>query len=164
MIVRSLKHFYIHESEHFKAHELYDSGKFATAEELIFQPILDFAEALREHVGRPLKINAGVRTQAKQKWLRSQGYRAATYSPHVYRCALDFDTRTKEETTELVEACREVADNLNTTIRIGWKKYLRDGYTFIHVDTAPLIAEAAFCEEKIPQWVYNAWKIPMLEW
>jgi len=164
MIIESLRDQYKTRSAHFAPYELYDSGRFAPAEKKIYGPILDFVEELRKEMGRPLRINAGVRTQAKQRDLKRRGYKAATYSPHVYRCALDIDTTSKSQTRRLVSAIRRVSRRTGIPIRIGWKSYMRSGMTFVHIDCAPLIAAAALREGKIPRWVYNAWKNPGAEW
>lgn len=164
MIVESLRDMYTKESPRFRARELYDKSPYEPKVQSIFKPILDIAELVREEWAKPIYINSGVRTARKQKDLRDMGYKAAMYSPHVYRCALDLDTTSEEETNQLVRICRDVAEEVNLPLRIGWRSYLRAGSTFVHIDLAPMIAAPALAEGLIPQWVHNAWNQPRAEW
>jgi hypothetical protein len=164
VIIRKLEDEYVAESKHFSQKELYDAAPFAPSTKLIYGPTLELAEAIRKEWGRPLRVNAGVRTKAKQADLKRRGYKAATYSPHVYRCALDIDTTSRDETERLVRVIRKVSRETGIPCRIGWQSYLRSGMTFIHVDVAPMIAAAALEAGAIPRWVYKAWSQAGLEW
>ncbi|RMH18211.1 MAG: hypothetical protein D6698_07455 [Gammaproteobacteria bacterium] len=152
---------YVTESDHFKVSELYDPD---VSPQLILKEILVVAEALRKKWGKPVRVNSGVRSFEKQQRLRLSGLRAAKFSPHCYRCALDFDTKSREETYKMVELLKEVSEETQIPIRIGYKQYLKEGKTFVHVDTAPVIARVADNKQLIPEYVYNSWKISGLTW
>lgn len=164
VIIRKLAAQYSESSEHFSSSELYDDAPYVPPTKLIFTPLLTLAEAVREDWGKPLTVNAGVRTRAKQEALRQAGYKTAGYSPHVYRCALDLDTADRAETERLVHCIRRASEKTGIPCRIGWLEYLRVKQTFVHVDVAPLIADAALAANVIPRWVHRAWSQAGLEW
>lgn len=102
----------------------------------------------RKDIGEPMTINSFNRDDAKQKQLTEQGFRAATFSPHVVKrdsCgnylhggfAADKDTISKSQTIEHVDILRESAKKAEVKIRFGYKDYLEKGQTFIHVDVGP---------------------------
>lgn len=101
-------------------------------------PLMVLMDEFRERIGKPVKVNSYNRTEAKQARLRAQGYKAATYSPHVVKLAVDIDTTSKKETLEHVEVMRQVSKDTGIPCRIGYKTYLNRGQTFIHVDVCPL--------------------------
>jgi len=107
-----------------------DGGKVS---ELVIR-VLD---RYREIKGVPVKVNSLDRSEAKQKELIQQGYRAATFSPHVYNMAADIDTVSKVDTINSVPILRQAAKELGIKIRIGFQQYMKDGSTFIHFDVCP---------------------------
>ena len=101
--------------------------------ELLF-PIVD---EFRKRVKKPVRINSGYRSQEEQDDLRKRGHRAAKFSPHVQGMALDIDTISKTETYTHVRILEQISKELDIKIRIGFRKYLKDGNTFIHFDVCP---------------------------
>jgi len=101
--------------------------------ELLF-PIVD---EFRKRVKKPVRINSAYRSQEEQDDLRKRGFRAAKYSPHVQGMALDIDTVSKAETYAHVRILEQISKELDIKIRIGFRKYLKDGNTFIHFDVCP---------------------------
>ena len=104
---------------------------------IISELIVDVFSALRAIVDRPLKINSGYRDKLHQERLRRCGYRAAKRSPHVEGMALDIDTTSQSQTRQVVEHLKTLREDRFPFIRIGWKQYMADGNTFIHVDVCP---------------------------
>lgn len=82
-------------------------------------------------------LNSFDRTEEEQQSLRDRGYRTATFSPHVVAMGADIDTRTPKETLKLVATIKAAADILKIKVRIGYKLYMKDGHTFVHVDVCP---------------------------
>ena len=101
--------------------------------ELLF-PIID---EFRKQVRKPVFINSAYRSQAEQDNLIAKGHRAVKNSPHTQGMAIDIDTLTPAETYRHVRILEAVAKKLDIKIRIGFRKYLKDGNTFIHFDVAP---------------------------
>lgn len=97
--------------------------------------VLDVIRFIRD---QPTNVNSLDRTAAYQKQLREQGYRAATYSPHVVKMGADIDTISNEDTYDLLDVIDEASDILGYTIRIGWKGYMKSGQTFVHIDVCPM--------------------------
>jgi len=126
--------------EFFSPSELFDREPYAPRERLIHGSIVEVADEVRRRWGGPIPCTAGVRTQGKQELLRQRGYRAAQYSPHVYRCAMDLDVPAAGDVRRLVAIVREVSRELGIPVRIGWRQYLNAGQSFVHVDTAPVLA------------------------
>ena len=96
--------------------------------------VLDQARIIK---GKPVSLNSLSRTQTRQEELIAEGKRAAATSPHVVYMAADTDTTSAEETKQFVKQLKEAAQMLGFKIRIGWKKYIQDGDTFVHVDVCP---------------------------
>lgn len=94
-------------------------------------------DAFRAKVGKSVKINAFNRTGEYQRKLKLQGYRAALHSPHVEKMAADIDTTSNDQSKEWAKIMREVSKEIGIKCRIGFKQYLADGMTFIHVDVCP---------------------------
>lgn len=122
----------IHIGKHFSIGEkaIKDGGTIAGI-------LIVLIDKYREAKGVPVIFNSLDRTQKQQDGLRASGYRAATSSPHVVCMAGDLDTVSKEDTKASVTLLRKVANELNIKIRIGYKTYMADGNTFIHVDVCP---------------------------
>jgi hypothetical protein len=101
-------------------------------------------DQFREDVQRPITINSFNRSQEKQNELSKEGFRAASYSPHVVRkdqthgitggFAADIDTSSNEQTDKEVIILSQAAKKLGIKIRIGWNEYKQNKQTFIHVD------------------------------
>lgn len=102
---------------------------------------------VRKAWGKPIRVNSGVRSLAKQLALRESGARAAEVSPHVpvfevlpselviYRpcLALDLDTTSAAESRLLAQCIRDCVPDA----RVFWSRYLPQ--TFVHFDVAPLL-------------------------
>lgn len=129
---------------------------------VINEMLIRLLDAFRKRVDRPVNINAFNRNEAKQKQLLKSGYRAATYSPHVVYMAADIDTLTALQTRQWVEIMLSIAKELNIKIRVGFKKYLEIGQTFIHVDVCPeyYAAGKPYHTQTHPQ----AWELSYLTW
>lgn len=129
--------------------ELYDlsgnmAAKFFTADELdcsgeleIAEPLLRLLDAFRELIKKPVKINSGYRTPAKQKALKAAGRQAATISPHCFGMAADVDAANKAQTIVYAKLLEETAKELGIKARFGFRQYLAKGDTFVHVDVCP---------------------------
>ena len=57
------------------------------------------------------------------------------YSAHVFGLALDLDVANAAEVLNLVQ----IANEVDSDLRIGYKKYLEKGQSFVHIDMAYLI-------------------------
>jgi hypothetical protein len=125
-------------------------GKFFSIREYRFQKdIEDFGELVvnellmrvldgfREAVEEPVRLNSFNRNEEKQMKLKEQGFKTATYSPHVVKLAADIETKDEKQTREWVKVLKQVGDILQIKIRIGSEQYLKAGQTFIHVDVCP---------------------------
>jgi len=129
-----------------------DYGQLVVEEYLIM-----LHDAYRHETGEPVIVNACNRDDKKQQQLREKRLRAATHSPHVVSLAWDTDTpgvnelrstyfletdewlwnKAKEINRARSIKMRRLANKLNISVRIGNEQYLKDGNTFIHVDTCP---------------------------
>lgn len=105
---------------------------------IMAEPVIRLADLVRGFMGKPLHLNSSYRSQRKQDELRKSEFRAAFYSPHVKGMAFDIDTTSEAETYALVAALEYCADLLGYKIRLGFKDYLLDGHTFVHVDVTPM--------------------------
>lgn len=105
---------------------------------VICEPLMRVLDALREDVGHALHLNSFNRDQTKQNQLKKDGFRAATYSPHVVKMAADVDTITIEQSRALAKRAIEVAKKLGIPIRVGVEEYIPKGQTFIHIDVTPV--------------------------
>jgi len=83
---------------------------------------------------------------------------------HRFLCAIDIAFETERELRYAVEVFREASKNTMWPIRLGWGKHLERNLNFIHVDTAPALADAAYSAEFISPITYRKWKIDGLEW
>lgn len=122
----------IHIGKHFAIGEkaIKDGGTIAGI-------LIVLIDKYREAKGVPVNFNSLDRTQIQQDGLRAAGYRAATTSPHVVYMAGDVDTVSKADTIASVALLQKIAKQLGIKIRIGYKSYMADGNTFIHVDVCP---------------------------
>lgn len=119
-------------------------------------------EAIRRAWGKPIKVNSGARSYAKQARIRADNPKAAERSLHVpawdfvrgkhlgkagsnagtlvelriYRpcCALDLNTDSLQETLELTACVREVVP----WARVFGKRYYPEN-SLVHVDCGPLL-------------------------
>jgi hypothetical protein len=139
-------------TEHRFAQDINDYGHLVVNALLI--KVLD---RYRELKGFPVCINSFNRDQAKQDQLKKSGARAATTSPHVAKMAADVDTPGIEELKksnpkltndeawllavkinhDQVKLFKQASTELGINIRIGYKEYLEERSTFIHVDVCP---------------------------
>lgn len=122
--------FYLSEERFVKDIELYH-------ELIVNELLIRLLDAVRKASNHPLNLNSFNRTEEHQKYLRDHGYRAATTSPHVVKLAADIDTLSQQDTYRLVKRIQEVSDIIKIKCRIGYKQYLADGNTFVHVDVCP---------------------------
>lgn len=83
------------------------------------------------------KINSLYRTDANQKELLKTNPNAAKISPHCFGMAADVDAISKQQTSDLADLISEIAEALHIKVRIGYKKYLANGNTFVHFDVCP---------------------------
>jgi hypothetical protein len=96
--------------------------------------ILDVYRGLKK---APITINSFNRSEAKQKQLTKDGFKAAKVSPHVVKLAADCDTLTEQETLDNVKLIQEASKTTEIKVRIGYQQYLDAGQTFIHIDVCP---------------------------
>jgi len=123
------------------AQDIRDYGRLIVNEQLI-----RVADQFREDVGRPLTVNSFNRNQAKQNQLGTEGFRTASYSPHVVHevnrritggFAMDINTSSDEQTNKEVVILKKSSNKLGIEIRIGFKEYQEKKQTFIHFDVGP---------------------------
>lgn len=107
--------------------------------QIINAELIHILDTLREKVNRPIVLTSLHRTTAKQEELKQRGFAAAGHSPHLYGCAADIACKNVFEVKAYANLIREISEELNIPVRIGYKQYLDRGQTFVHVDTAPLI-------------------------
>lgn len=122
--------FYLSEYRFKKDIELY-------GELVVNELLIRLLDAIRKASNHPLIINSFNRSAEKQEQLKKDGARAATTSPHVVKLAADIDTLSKDDTLKLVKRIREVADIVKIKCRIGYRQYMEDGNTFVHIDVCP---------------------------
>lgn len=101
-------------------------------------PLVYIMDAFRTIADRPVMINSFNRDDIKQKMLFKEGYKTAKFSPHVVKLGADIDTYTKEQTIREVKILERISSDFGIPIRIGYKSYLKNGQTFIHLDVCPL--------------------------
>lgn len=121
----------------------YTEGKFAQdlkdyGELIVCAPLMKLMDEVRILTDEPFIVNAYNRNEAHQKELKKAGFRAATFSPHVAKFAVDRDTKSKEDTLRLIPIIKQAAKNVGVKVRIGYKEYLAAGQTFCHMDVAPM--------------------------
>lgn len=113
---------------------------------IVNELLIRLLDAIRKASNHPLTINAFNRDSKKQQELKALGFRAATHSPHLVSeidgmitgaCAADIDTLSKDDTKKLVKRIQEVSSIVKIKCRIGFKQYMDDGDTFVHVDVCP---------------------------
>lgn len=106
---------------------------------VVCAPLMKVMDAYREAANEAVNVNAYNRNEAKQQALIDSGNRgAASTSPHVYKLAVDADTRDAEHTKKNVPILKQAARALGIPIRVGWKSYAAEGKSFIHFDVCPL--------------------------
>lgn len=104
---------------------------------IVPEPLIMVMDKARELHDKARYVNSFNRSEAEQVALRKLEKRAAEVSPHVVKLAVDIDTDTKADTELYVRNVREAAEQLNIKVRIGWKDYMADGHTFVHIDVCP---------------------------
>jgi uncharacterized protein (UPF0210 family) len=111
-------------------HAIYNNSTVAA-------PLILLLDKFRELKGRAVNINSLYRTEEHQQQLKELGYRAASVSPHVQGMAADVDTISEQDTYDTVSLLKKAAKQLGFKIRLGYRTYLSDGNTFVHVDVCP---------------------------
>lgn len=129
---------------------------------LISEVLIDFLQVVRSRWGKPVKINSGYRSDAKQAALKAQGYKTATTSPHIQGMAADLDTTSPDETKRLAALVESVARFMKLPVRIGFKQYLAAGQTFVHVDVCPHYFAKGRPLHDVPHPA--VWETPYLTW
>lgn len=126
------------------------------------EPLMILLDTYREHIDKPVTINSFNRSEKKQQELRNNGFKAATFSPHVVKMAADIDTYTETETRESAEILLKLSKKLHIPCRVGYKAYLDRGQTFIHLDVCPLYyaSKGEWNHKPHPK----AWEIDGLTW
>ena len=114
---------------------------------IVCAPLMQVLDLYREKKNSPVKINSFNRDEKKQLELHTEGFRAATFSPHVVKLAVDCDTPNPEHLKNGEDAFKLVRDNakfaleagkeLGIGVRVGSEQYIKAGYTFIHIDVTP---------------------------
>lgn len=127
---RISKHFWFTESKFMQ--DLQDYGKLVVCESL-----MRVADKYRDLKAAPVHVNSFNRSREKQLKLHQEGYKAASLSPHEFFLAMDVDTDTEEEAKLNAAMVRAAADMLGIKVRIGYKQYLANKQTFIHIDVCP---------------------------
>lgn len=104
---------------------------------IVCEPLMIVLDEFRVLTNGPVSLNSFNRSEERQAALKLEYARAATTSPHVAKMAADIDTTNDGETLNAVEFLQAAAKNKNVKIRIGYKDYMKDGKTFVHVDVTP---------------------------
>jgi hypothetical protein len=52
--------------------------------------------------------------------------------------AVDVDTKTDAQTLDWVKRIKDIAKRLGIKVRVGYKLYMKEGKTFIHIDVCPM--------------------------
>lgn len=132
---------------------------------IVCAPLMRVLDRFRYEVDRPVHINSFNRTKAYQRELKNQGYRTATYSPHVEKMAADIDTTSHAQTNAEVQVLRNISADMGIPIRIGWLSYQKRGQTFIHVDVCPhYFGAGGPLAQRVSPPVPDAWRIAGAEW
>lgn len=138
---------------------------------ILARPLIELFEAIREVYGKPIGINSGYRTLAKQKELQKTNANAVSISPHTLGLALDVDAGGKNENIELLKAIRTVQAR-KPLIRIGHFQYWAKGQYFIHIDVCPFYynlkngvwKDCEFYDEPNHILIPEVWREPGAEW
>lgn len=96
-------------------------GSLLACYEFFFEAL----ENIRERWGKPMKINSGYRCAVHNAAVGGE-----PLSVHLFGLAADLGMTSVQEVTDFVILAREVAPDL----RKGWRQYLSDGQTFVHLD------------------------------
>ena len=99
--------------------------------------LIKIMDEVRYRWKKPIIINSFDRTKERQAWLVKSGYKASKNSTHELGLAADLETKSNDESEELVKLIEEVAKDLKYKVRIGYKEYQKLGQTFVHLDVAP---------------------------
>lgn len=125
-------------------------------------PLFTVLQRYRELKGKPVNLNSLNRDRKKQEQLIKDGFRAATVSPHEFALAADVDTEDAADTLNSIGLMRQAAKEVKIGVRLGWKEYMKDGSSFIHVD----VCSEYFGKGKVWNHVKHpqSWEISGLEW
>jgi len=127
---RIARHFWFTEPKFMD--DLSDYGKLVVCE-----PLMKIADRYRDIKAAPVKVNSFNRSRAKQESLITQGFKAASISPHEYFLAIDVDTDTEEESRLNAAMIRVASKALGIKVRIGYEEYFAKKQTFVHFDVCP---------------------------
>lgn len=132
---------------------------------IVAEPLIMVMDKAREIDGKPRTVNSFNRSEAEQIALKKSYARAATFSPHVAKMAVDINTKSSIDTEGFVPEIREAAKLLNIKVRIGWKQYMADGKTFVHIDVCPeyYAKGKVFYQQVLDNPKLKPWMIPQ-EW
>lgn len=137
---------------------------------VIYDPLVQLFEAVRNGLGRPIVISSGYRSDEYQRKLyeedkRKNGGKPSGQvakpgnSPHAAGAAIDLIIPSGWTAQRLAEIFQETSVALGfPKCRVGWKQYLGRG--FIHVDLVPMLF-APYTSEKNPN--PQAWR-PGVTW
>jgi hypothetical protein len=104
---------------------------------IVCEPLMMLLDALREAKEAPVIVNSFNRDKAKQESLHARGFKAATFSPHVAKLAADVDTLNAEETEYIANLVIGISQMMGIMARVGFKQYIDEGQTFVHIDVCP---------------------------
>lgn len=104
---------------------------------IVCEPLMMLLDAVREAKGMPIFINSFNRDKAKQESLHERGYKAAIFSPHVAKMAADVDTLNDAETVYIANLALGCAKLMGIRARVGFKQYMENGQSFVHIDVCP---------------------------
>lgn len=93
-------------------------------------------EEIRNQWRKPLRISSGYRCPTYQRFLWNVGRSDSAISVHIFGLALDIDVDSEAEVNRLVT----IAEAIDGDMRLGYKKYLQQGHTFVHMDIGYLIS------------------------
>ena len=101
---------------------------------IVDEMLMRLLDGIREERGKFTRINSFNRSEEHQLTLEGKGFKAAKFSPHVVKMGADIDTESHEETRKLAMLIDQVSKKMGIPCRFGYKSYMEDGMTFIHVD------------------------------
>jgi hypothetical protein len=115
---------------------------------IIFEPLIELFETLRETVNRPIRINSGYRTIEKQTELYQRDVREnggnpsgkvaiPSHAPHTYGAAMDLAIPFPYKAKDFARLIQKISLDLKfPMVRTGWKAY---NGAFVHMDLIPML-------------------------
>lgn len=159
MILPEYEQLYVDGSFHYGSDILFPANW--KGDRLFFGPTLDVLEATTSLWGESFEVKVGAVS------LPSLSSRRKPYlikDIHQFRCAVDLLFTTEDDLRYAAALLRQAAAELHCPIRMGWRMHLVRGVLFIHLDTAPLLADQALSHEHISQATHRQWEKAGLEW